>query len=279
MNPHYLQIKQSLQELFPEGEAASVAKLILCQHFHYSSIELYGGKDRVFSLKEEEEWYEILARLKKEEPIQYILGEEQFLGLSFQVTPSVLIPRPETQELVDWILKEPRTSQAPHILDIGTGSGCIAISLAKLIPAATVTAWDISAEALEVAKRNGERNEVTVTFEERDLFTQSHIDFPVDIIVSNPPYIAQQEEEEMHQNVLKWEPHTALFVPNHDPLRFYRKIAILAFAALQSGGELYFEINQAYGKETLQLLEEIGYSTTELRKDLFGKDRMIKATR
>ena len=148
-----------------------------------------------------------------------------------------------------------------------------------MIPAATVTAWDISAEALEVAKRNGERNEVTVTFEERDLFTQSHIDFPVDIIVSNPPYIAQQEEEEMHQNVLKWEPHTALFVPNHDPLRFYRKIAILAFAALQSGGELYFEINQAYGKETLQLLEEIGYSTTELRKDLFGKDRMIKATR
>lgn len=279
MNPHYLQIKKQLQELYPAGEAASIAKLILCEHFHYSTIELYGGKDRVFSQKEEAEWLEFLDRLQKEEPIQYIIGHEKFLGRSYKVTPSVLIPRPETEELVNWIVSDHQNSAPCQILDIGTGSGCIAISLAKLLPQATVTAWDISADALVVAAENGANHEATVTFEQCDVLATNQINFPVNIIVSNPPYIAQEEEREMEAHVLQWEPHTALFVPNHDPLLFYRKIATLGLTALPNGGHLYFEINEAYGKETIQLLEELGYSSLELRTDFFGKERMIKAVR
>ncbi|MGL4851834.1 MAG: peptide chain release factor N(5)-glutamine methyltransferase [Phocaeicola sp.] len=279
MNPHYLQIKQSLQELFPESEAASMAKLVLCQHFHYSTIELYGGKDRFFSPKEAEEWLEILNRLKKHEPIQYILGSDIFLGLTFKVAPGVLIPRPETQELVDWILTDCKQQTHARILDIGTGSGCIAVSLAHALPHAQVTAYDLSKEALEIATYNAQQNGVTISFEECDILAQPALPTAFDIIVSNPPYIAQQEESEMLPNVLAWEPHLALFVPNHDPLLFYRQIATLALDALPPGGKLYFEINEAYGAETQQLLENLGYNTIELRKDLFGKERMMKAIR
>ena len=279
MNLHYLHIRQSLLDLYPESEASSVAKLILNKHYNFSTIELYGGKDRFFSQEEEEAWQQILHRLKNNEPIQYILGQEEFLGLNFKVTSSVLIPRPETQELVDWVVTDNKNLPSCHILDIGTGSGCIAISVAKLIPHAEVTAWDISVDALEVAKQNAIQNEVTVIFEECDILAQTTINKPFDIIISNPPYITQQEEEEMNNNVLEWEPHTALFVPNHDPLLFYKQIATLALGALPSGGKLYFEINEAYGKETIQLLHSLGYKSYELRKDLFGKERMIKAIR
>ncbi|MGL5979763.1 MAG: peptide chain release factor N(5)-glutamine methyltransferase [Phocaeicola sp.] len=279
MNPHYTQIKHSLQELFSEREAATITKLLLSDYFSFTTLELYGGKDRFFSPKEEEEWIHILNRLKKQEPIQYILGNETFLGLTFKVTPNVLIPRPETQELVEWIIAQNREKSTCNVLDIGTGSGCIAISIAHFMPQSKVTAWDISADALSVAKQNAISNHTTVHFEQCDILSLSTIHQSYDLIVSNPPYIAEKEKSEMSANVIEWEPKGALFVPDQDPLLFYRQIATLALTSLSHEGELYFEINEAYGEETSQLLQELGYSTIELKKDFFGKDRMIKAIR
>ena len=279
MHPIVNEIRDALRENYPDSEALALAKMLLVEVFDFSTLELYGGKDKEFSGKHREVLDEMLRRLKKNEPIQYIIGKESFCGRTFEVNPSVLIPRPETQELVHWIADDWQGNTPCRILDIGTGSGCIAISLAGLLDGAEVVGWDISDEALQVAGRNAVRNGVGVAFSQKDVLTVLPEKGCYDVIVSNPPYIAEKEKAVMDANVLDWEPSLALFVPDEDPLLFYRRIAELAKEMLAEGGSLYYEINQAYGPETVQMLESLGYSSIELRKDAFGNDRMIKADR
>lgn len=278
MNPIIHYIKQTLQGYYPDSEAASLAKLLLVQVFGFSVLELYGGKDRSFSEKERKQLDDILIRLQKYEPVQYIIGTGGFYGLSFEVNEHVLIPRPETEELVGWILKDNKEPGC-RVLDIGTGSGCIPVALAKFLPEAAVTSWDISAEALRVAGRNCRRNEVNVKLEQRDVLQVVPMNEQYDIIVSNPPYITEKEKMTMEPNVLDWEPSLALFVPNEKPLLFYSRIAELGASILCPDGKLYFEINREYGVETVEMLARLGYHGIELRKDLSGNDRMIKAIR
>jgi len=225
-------------------------------------------------------WNLILEQLKKEIPIQYLLGSTSFYGLNFEVNSDVLIPRPETEELVDWIIKDClifRNDVTLKIVDIGTGSGCIAISLAKNLPNAQVFAIDVSGKALATAKKNAELNNVEVTFIQKNILETASLDFQFDIIVSNPPYVRNLEKVEINKNVLDNEPHLALFVDDNDALVFYRKIAELAQKSLSKNGQLYFEINQYLGKETVALLENLGFENLELRKDIYGNDRMIFA--
>ncbi len=219
-----------------------------------------------------------LDRLKKNEPIQYILGQTEFYSLPFYVDPSVLIPRPETEELIQWIIDDNK-DKFYSILDIGTGSGCIPISLKKNMAESKVTAWDISQEAIGIAKRNASLNEVEIDFQLQNALTPPNEVKKYNIIVSNPPYIRENEKVQMHQNVLEYEPHLALFVSNNDPLIFYRAISHFAAKALTDNGMLYFEINEAFGKETCELLQDLKFKHIELRKDLFGKHRMIRATK
>jgi release factor glutamine methyltransferase len=238
-----------------------------------------------FELSEEaiEKWNAILAELQQEKPIQYITGEAWFYGLRFEVNENTLIPRPETEELVEWILNSPITHHPSPItiLDIGTGSGCIPISLKVNLLQANVSAIDISEKALEVAKRNAAINKVDINFiqanilEVEDLF---QFPSPINIIVSNPPYVRVLEKQEIKKNVLDYEPHLALFVEDNDALLFYRKIAQLALKNLAPNGLLFFEINQYLGKETVELLENLGFKNIELRKDIYGNDRMIKCS-
>lgn len=276
MNPIVSYIKQTLQGYYPDSEIVSMAKLLLTQVFGMSVVELYAGKDTIFSANEQKQLDDILIRLQKQEPVQYIIGMEEFYGLAFEVNGDVLIPRPETGELIDWIVKEHKHAQA-KILDIGTGSGCIAISLAKNLEAAEVVSWDVSEEALQVAARNCRRNDVRVILEHRDVLQASPTGERFDMIVSNPPYITEKEKTDMSANVLDWEPELALFVPDDKPLLFYKKIAELGVDMLVPGGKLYFEINREYGRQTVDMLVGLGYKNIELRKDLFQNDRMIKA--
>lgn len=278
MNPLVSYIKQTLQGYYPDSETVPMAKLLLTQVFGLSAIELYAGKDTIFSANEQKRLDDILIRLQKQEPIQYIIGTEEFYGLTFEVNEHVLIPRPETGELIEWIIQEHK-NVGTKILDIGTGSGCIAVSLAKYLEGAEVVSWDISEEALQVAARNSLRNGVLVTFEQRDVLHASPSGEQFDVIVSNPPYITEKEKAGMEANVLDWEPGLALFVPDDKPLLFYRKIAELGMDMLVPGGKLYFEINRAYGRQTMDMLTALGYKNIELRKDLFQNDRMIKAER
>jgi release factor glutamine methyltransferase len=252
--------------------------MLLTEAFGFSTLELYGGKDKEISGNRLRDLHEMLSRLKKNEPIQYIIGTESFCGLTFEVNPDVLIPRPETQELVRWIESDWKSVPC-RVLDIGTGSGCISISLAKFLEDTKVESWDISEGALQVARRNCVRNEVEVLLRQQDVLSVVPEGELYQVIVSNPPYICEKEKVDMDANVLDWEPETALFVPDADPLLFYRKIAELGISMLCEGGALYFEINRAYGEETLRMLEGLGYRQLELRKDDFGNDRMIKACR
>lgn len=278
MNPIVHYIKQTLHGYYSDSEIVSMAKLLLTQVFGMSVVELYAGKDNSFSVNERKQLDNILVRLQKYEPVQYIIGAEDFYGLTFEVDRNVLIPRPETEELVDRIIRENRDRRV-RILDIGTGSGCIAVSLAKHLTEAEVTAWDISEGALRVAARNCRRNEVEVKLEQKDVLRLLPSGEPFDVIVSNPPYITEKEKEDMEANVLDWEPGVALFVPDDQPLLFYRRIAELGREALAPEGKLYFEINRAYGKQTVEMLERLEYRNIELEKDIFGNDRMIKAER
>ena len=279
MHPIVSEIKNALKDVYPESEAFSLAKMLLVEVFGFSTLELYGGKDKDISGKRRDVLNEMIARLRKNEPIQYIIGIETFCGLTFEVTPDVLIPRPETRELVEWIVDDWKAKPCCRILDIGTGSGCIPVSLAKMLDDAQVESWDISVEALQVARRNGVRNGVNVCFRQKDVLTAVPEGNLYDVMVSNPPYIAESERVNMDANVLDWEPSIALFVPDADPLLFYRKIAELGLEMLAGGGALYFEINQAYGQETVRMLESMGYGQVELRKDGWGNDRMVKAVR
>lgn len=229
-----------------------------------------------------DELLHMAERIAKGEPVQYVVGKAEFCGLTFHVEPGVLIPRPETEELVDAV--ELQNAQAMRVVDIGTGSGCIAISLSKKFPDAKVEGWDISDDTLRIAKGNAERNESNVSFHKVDVLSVSPSEAlslaegkRVDVIVSNPPYICDREKSDMERNVLDHEPHLALFVPDEDPLLFYRKIAELGVEILSTGGRLYFEINRAYGRETVLLLEGLGYSNVQLVQDQFGNDRMVCA--
>lgn len=269
-------IRENLCRYYSNGEVTALARII--------ATELLGIKESIYFLKdpvtlsaEQENILDnTLKRLQRHEPIQHILGYEKFCGLHFYVNGSVLIPRPETQELVEWVTKE--ALHATDILDIGTGSGCIAVTLAHKLPHANISAWDISPEALSIAKKNSLANNCNVHFAQRDILTYiPDKEDKFNIIVSNPPYIKEIEKESMEANVLNWEPQLALFVPDNNPLLFYRAIAQKALTMLHNGGKLFFEINRAYGKETVELLERLGYTDIELRKDFADNDRMIKA--
>ena len=279
MHPIVNEIRNALREHYPDSEALALAKMLLVEAFGFSTLELYGGKDKEISGKRLDVLNEMIARLKKNEPIQYVIGTEVFCGWTFEVNENVLIPRPETQELVRWIEADWKSDAPCRILDVGTGSGCIAISLSKLLEGAEVEAWDFSEGALRVARRNADRNEAQVLFRQVDVLKACTEDCRYDVIVSNPPYITESEKQDMDANVLEWEPHTALFVPDADPLLFYRRIAELGVSMLNEGGALYFEINRAYGEETVRMLEGLGYKQIGLRKDNWGNDRMIKANR
>ena len=268
-----------LTPIFDEGEAESFFYLILENKHELKRIDLALQPNLTFSADQIKVWNIILEQLKQEIPIQYLLGKTSFYGLDFDVNPAVLIPRPETEELVDWIIKSNVAAQASKIikiLDIGTGSGCIAISLAKNIPDAQVFAIDVSAEALATAQKNAEINEVQVTFINKNILETTELEQEFDIIVSNPPYVRNLEKEEIKKNVLDNEPHLALFVEDNDALIFYRKIAELAQKNLSKNGQLFFEINQYLGQEMMELLEKMNFKNIELRKDIYGNDRMMR---
>lgn len=277
MHPLVRYIREALHGYYTDVEALSLAKMLLVDVFGFTTLELYGGKDRSFSEKEQELLSDIVKRLQNHEPLQYIIGRETFMGLDIEVDENVLIPRPETQELVNWILDDYRLDEGCKILDIGTGSGCIPIALAHYMSGAELEAWDISDGALELAQRNAKRNDVKVLFCKQNVLEMVPSALRYDVIVSNPPYITEKEKVDMEPNVLDWEPSIALFVPDSDPLLFYRKIAELGLGMLVQGGALYFEINRAYGAMMKSMLENMGYKHVELRKDMFGNDRMIKA--
>lgn len=243
----------------------------------WQRIDLALNPDAELTSQEIIKWDAVLNALKQQKPIQYIFGTAHFYGLELKVNENTLIPRPETEELVEWIIKENENKGKINILDIGTGSGCIAITLAKNLPDATVYAIDVSAEALKVAQENAKANNVDVTFWQKDILTTEALPEQFDVIASNPPYVRNLEKQEIKSNVLDYEPHLALFVDDNDPLLFYRKIAILAKKGLTSKGKLYFEINQYLGKETAEMLQEYHYKNVEVKKDLYGNDRMAGA--
>ena len=272
------QFIDALTPLYDAVEAESFFYLILEEKNQLKRIDLALRPDLVFLEAETVVWNSILEQLKKEIPIQYLLGKTSFYGLDFEVNENVLIPRPETEELVEWIVESQKPKderQKISILDIGTGSGCIAISLAKNILNAQVFAIDVSEKAMATAKKNAENNSVNVTFFNQNILKTEDLQQQFDIIVSNPPYVRNLEKEEINKNVLDNEPHLALFVEDNDALIFYKKIAKLAQKNLSENGQMYFEINQYLGKEMIDLLEKMNFKNIELRKDIYGNDRMI----
>ena len=283
---------QFIEELLPiydAGEAESFFYLVLEEKQKLKRIDLALHPDLTFSDDEIQLWNSILEQLKLEIPVQYLLGKTSFYGLEFEVNENVLIPRPETEELVEWIIQSTKVeagstkleagSPKVKILDIGTGSGCIAISLAKNIPNAQVFAIDVSEKALATAQKNAKINGVKVTFLLKNILKVDDLEQDFDIIVSNPPYVRELEKVEIKKNVLNNEPHLALFVDDNDALVFYRKIAELAQKNLSPNRQLFFEINQYLGKEMIDLLHKMNFTDIELRQDIYGNDRMIRGTR
>ncbi len=270
----------TLTPLYDASEAESFFYLLLDAKRQQTRVDLALQPDLTFSETEIMEWNAILEQLKQQIPIQYSIGKTHFFGLEFEVNPNVLIPRPETEELVEWIIsdsKKRQNSKPLKILDIGTGSGCIAIALAKNLANAEVFAIDVSEMALVTAKRNATSNDVNVTFIQKDILETDNLNQQFDIIVSNPPYVRQLEKQEIKKNVLDYEPHLALFVADDDALLFYRKISALAQKNLTQNGALYFEINQYLGAEMKRLLEDFDFQEIELRQDIYGNDRMMRA--
>lgn len=276
MNKIVAYIRSRLQPYYTAEEVSALSRIVCCDLLGQAPTDYYLGKDIVLSSKKEQELEDILQRLSRFEPLQYIEGRTLFLGREFWVAPGVLIPRPETEELVELMLKE--IPADARILDVGTGSGCIAISLAKELPDALVTAWDVSPEALSVARVNARKLQANVRFVECDVLAcQVDEVGQYDVIVSNPPYVTEAEKADMEPNVLQWEPSLALFVPDDDPLRFYRRIAVLGRDMLADGGRLYFEINRAYGREMVEMLRAMGYVGVRVEKDLSQNDRFVIA--
>lgn len=284
---------KELDVLYPQEEVDSFFYLLIEHHLGLERFVLALQPNFIVSKQEEQPLFEALSELRLQRPVQYIMGKAHFMDLKLTVNKHVLIPRPETEELVRWILTDCHAERPPErvrragsrsiggnqsttILDIGTGSGCIALALAKNYPEVQVYALDVSARALEVAQRNAEQNEVAVNFIKADILTLDTLDVPFDIIVSNPPYVRELEKKEMKANVTEYEPKEALFVPDNDPLLFYTHIARFAKNNVKEGGSLYLEVNQYLAQETKQLLEDQNFTDIELRKDLFGNDRMLK---
>ncbi|OIP83752.1 MAG: protein-(glutamine-N5) methyltransferase, release factor-specific [Porphyromonadaceae bacterium CG2_30_38_12] len=277
MQQNFENIRTALRGYCPENEINSIAKLVLMEVSGYTFTELILNKNTIFSAIQQEKVKYFVDKLTKREPIQYVLGRTEFYGLQFQVNPSVLIPRPETEELVDWVRISFSTQQALRLLDIGTGSGCIAISLKSIFAKSEVTAYDISDAALETARQNAKINDCEIDFRQVDILYPPFWDTKWDSIVSNPPYIPKTEQSELSAHVLDFEPHTALFVPDSQPLIFYEAIAGFALQHLNSGGMLFLEIHRDFGHQIVQLLEKSGFKEVILRKDLSGNDRMVRA--
>lgn len=272
-------IKDSLSPIFSQREIKSLIKIIFENLKGYSQVDLIMHSDDELSDYIKNKIDKILSRLLNNEPIQYILGEAYFQGFHLKVTPATLIPRPETEQLVDIIIRE-NSRPDLRILDIGTGSGAIAIALARALPFPQIDAIDISNEALIVAKENAKTIKANINFILKDILNEPAPHEPLyDIIVSNPPYITLKERAHMESNVLDYEPHSALFVPDSDPLLFYRTIAKYADKALSHGGRLYFEINRDYGKETAELLSNYGFEDISIEKDMYANDRFVSATK
>jgi release factor glutamine methyltransferase len=272
---------EALSKLYPKTEIDSFFFILMEEKLHLQRIDTVLKPDFLINKKYLIDLKTIVKRLQKEEPIQYIIGKTEFYGFPFLVDKNTLIPRPETEELVTWVLDEIKVLTNNKItelsiLDIGTGTGCIPISLAKNLTSLTISAIDISPEALLIAKQNAMLNKVTIAFIELDILKAQSLPQEYDIIISNPPYVRELEKEEIKNNVLKNEPHLALFVADENPLIFYNKIADLAKQQLSKNGMLFFEINQYLGKETVNMLAKKGFKNIQLKKDLFGNDRMVK---
>lgn len=296
----YNQLWKRLTVIYNEREAQAIVRTVLDALFGMSLTDICLGKVTQLSADDTTRLEKIMQRLEKSEPVQYVLGAEWFAGRLFDVAPGVLIPRPETEDLVKWACDEAKEKEkednskeergkeekevskkgeeAPHpsILDIGTGSGCIAITVALALPQARVTAWDISTDALAIAAGNAHRLGASVRFEHQDALSAPDDEERWDVIVSNPPYICDKERADMSDNVLSYEPELALFVPDNDPLLFYRAIAHYASKALKPGGRLLFETNTAYAHEVAQTMADEGFTAIEVRNDCFGKPRMVK---
>jgi release factor glutamine methyltransferase len=273
--------RKELSTLYDTKEIDSLCMIVLADVTGTSSAKIKAFPELEIPAEQAERINTAMIRLKTGEPVQYILGHTEFYGLPFKVNPSVLIPRPETEELVEWAISSVGSSQLAvgHVLDIGTGSGCIAISLKKNLTDAQISAIDISMEALRTAKENAELNDVNINFIQGDILNlKSEVENSnFEIIISNPPYVTLDDKKQMHTNVMDFEPHTALFVPENDPLIFYKAIADFATGHLQKGGLLFFEINESYGEQMVELLNNKSFKNIELRKDMSGKFRMIKA--
>ncbi len=269
---------QELKDSYSIYEIRSLCHIICMDTFGFTNIDIHLRKNEILDESFIKKFCDIIHHLKAGIPIQYILGETEFAGLRISVNASTLIPRPETQELVHWIA--PTLSPGERLIDIGTGSGCIAIALARQCPGLWVTAIDLSEEALAVARQNATNNGVEATFLQRDILHYENYSWPVfDIVVSNPPYVRESEKADMESRVLDYEPHSALFVPDDDPLIFYRRIAAFGRQYLKPGGLLYFEINEALGSEMRDMLVKYGYQDIEIKQDIFGKERMIRSIR
>lgn len=285
INDVFLSFQNALKTLYDAQETGSITLMVLEELTGMSRARIKAFPEDDVPAYAIEKLIAILEELKTGKPVQYILGTTEFYGLNFLVNPAVLIPRPETEELVEWVLQSQKlnvkSEKSLSILDIGTGSGCIAISLKKNLPGAKVTAIDISTDALQTAKQNAVINEVEVEFVEDDILQRQKLKLEdqkkFDIIVSNPPYVTLEDKLHMHQNVTGFEPHTALFVPEQDPLIFYRAIAGFAAEHLADGGLLFFEVNENYGKQVVELLSYNYFTNIELNQDISGRDRMIKA--
>lgn len=273
----YRHTVSKLETVYGKGEAQSLSFLLLEHLYALSRTDILSGKPIANSTGREALLEQYIGRLNESEPIQYILGETEFYGYRFEVNPSVLIPRPETEELVHLILAENKDEPSLSILDIGTGSGCIAISLKKELANASVSALDVSEKALTTAKKNADLNNAEIFFIQKDILSPSNELPRTSIVVSNPPYVTKSEKALMKQNVLAHEPSLALFVEDHDPLIFYRTIAQKAKHSLFPEGKIYFEINEQFGNETAAMLEETGFRNIRIIQDLQGKDRMIRA--
>ncbi|MDL2322946.1 peptide chain release factor N(5)-glutamine methyltransferase [Bacteroidales bacterium OttesenSCG-928-A17] len=274
-------IKTELQGLYSPSEVQSIVFRILQSVCNKDMQSVLLDKDTKISPNEKQRVREIVLRLKDDCPIQYALGETEFYGLPFKVNKEVLIPRPETEELVEWIIDSIGVTsfgEMPvRVLDIGTGSGCIAVSLAKLNSRLEVSALDFSDEVLKVARQNADLNKVEVNFFQQDILKEQPPGH-WNVLLSNPPYIVPSEKKAMSSDVLKYEPHSALFVPEENPLLFYERIAEIGREVLVKGGFLFFEINPIFASEMIEMLESKGYKEIQLKKDISGKNRMIKAT-
>jgi len=275
-------LASALEAIYPPAEAESIAGLVLEHLLELTPLQRRMQAQETVPETVQAQLPALQARLLRHEPLQYVLGEAWFMDMMLEVTPATLIPRPETEELVQLIIQEQTVQRTElAVLDVGTGSGCIPLALCRALQPTQVTALDISVEALAVARRNAERYGCEIDFQQLDILTETPAAIAphtLDILVSNPPYVLEKERALMRPNVLAFEPATALFVPDHDPLLFYRHIAHLGVTLLRPGGRLYFEINEQYAAETIGLLTGLGYAGVEAQPDLFGKARMVRAT-